>query len=276
MTLPNYDSPAQLRAFLAERNLIPQRQFGQNFLVSPAARNRILAALDLERGTPVWEVGPGLGAMTEGLLRRGADVTAFELDHAYAALLRQFFGADPCFHLVEGDVLKTWEPALRAAPRPERFFGNLPYNIAANLVASTITAGVLFPQVLVTVQKEVAARICAAPGSKDYSALSVLCGRCYRAAALFDLSPGNFWPRPRVASTVVSLTPREDAAGDIPAFAALLHRAFASRRKTLHNNLAAAYGPEQAAQALTTTHIAGHRRAETLTPEEFRALASLL
>ena len=112
--LVNYDSPRELRAFLEGRGLGMRKKFGQNFLINPVARSRLLDALELSPGDAVWEIGPGLGAMTAGLLERGGRVTAFEIDPAFARILREFFAANTAFRLVEGDVLKTWPAATSA------------------------------------------------------------------------------------------------------------------------------------------------------------------
>ncbi len=110
----NYDSPNELKAFLDERGIGMRKKFGQNFMINPRERSMLLDALELPAGARVWEAGAGLGAMTAGLLERGADVSAFEIDPAFARALREFFGdnsigSQGSFRLVEGDILKTWE-----------------------------------------------------------------------------------------------------------------------------------------------------------------------
>ncbi|MDR3312009.1 MAG: 16S rRNA (adenine(1518)-N(6)/adenine(1519)-N(6))-dimethyltransferase RsmA [Spirochaetaceae bacterium] len=268
----------KIRTFLAARGMSAHRRFGQNFLVNGTVRERILDHLDILPGQTLWEVGPGLGAMTSGLLARGAVVTAFEIDRGFIALLPALF---PEAHtasrliIIPGDVLKTWKPALAAqqAP-PSRLFGNLPYNIAATLIANTITAGVRFDRCVFTVQKEVAQRMAAGPGTFA-SAFSVLCAWAYRVDPLFDLAPGNFWPRPKVSSTVVRLTPRSGFPGgtDPAHFARLVHGAFASRRKTIRNNLTILLGSPAAQAALAAAGIDGASRPEQISVEGYTALA---
>jgi 16S rRNA (adenine1518-N6/adenine1519-N6)-dimethyltransferase len=266
---------------LEQQGLGVQKQFGQNFLVNPRARERIVDALGIPvsgvaEPLRVWEVGPGLGALTALLLGRGAEVTAFEVDRGYVELLRGFFAGEAAagrFRLIGGDVLKTWPAENASRGPPTAFFGNLPYNIAATLVADTIEAGLRFDTAVFTVQKEVARRMAAAPGTEDYSSLSVLCAFAYAVELLFDLAPGNFWPAPKVASTVVRFTPNAAVPAVTPKdFAALVRTAFSSRRKTLRNNLLPRFGSEQTDAMLASAGIDGKRRAETLNVADFTQL----
>jgi ribosomal RNA small subunit methyltransferase A len=183
----------------------------------------------------VWEIGGGLGAMTSGLLERGAELTVFEIDSGFAGVLRDFFGAREGFTLVEGDALKTW----RNFPPGDYLFGNLPYTIGAALLADFIEKNRFFRRMVVTVQKEVARRMAARPGSKDYSSFSVLCGSVYTITPLLVMKGASFYPEPRVDSQGVRLdlrTDRNPAAYPVY-FRPLLRCLFASRRKTVKNNL---------------------------------------
>jgi 16S rRNA (adenine1518-N6/adenine1519-N6)-dimethyltransferase len=273
LSVSDYDSPSKLKNFLDEQGLSMQKRFGQNFLINRAAREKIADSLDISSGMRVWEVGAGLGALSGSLLERGAVLTAFEIDRGFAALLPGFFEVpqnDGRFTLVEGDVLKNWQSAIIERGLPERFCGNLPYNIAATLIADTICAGVRFSRCVFTVQKEVALRMAAREGSADYSAFSVLCQWAYKVKSLFDLAPGNFWPRPEVDSRVVLFEPRADflVCKDTPRFVRLVHAAFAHRRKTIKNNLAAFFGgTQQAEAALESAGINPTARAETVSVE---------
>lgn len=276
-----------------------QKKFGQNFLISPASREKIIGALGASSGDDVWEVGPGLGAMTALALGRGCAVTAFEIDRGFSAVLRELFGQNPRFALVEGDALKTWRKAARAlrgepgqndAARRPLFLGNLPYNIAATLIADLITGGMAFPRAAVTVQREVAERICAAPGSRSYSSLSAICGRFYDCSVKFGLPAGNFWPRPNVASSAVLMEEKRRKAEckDDGLFFALVRALFSSRRKTARNTLSAwisgrinAASPakragELARAALSRAGIAESERPESLPPDAFCALADAI
>jgi len=326
----NYDSPRELRAFLDERGLGMRKKHGQNFLINPAARCKLLDALELRPGDSVWEIGPGLGAMTAGLLQRGAQVTAFEIDPAFASALREFFspeddnnnpsekfttnltnthlrccheqksseqstsscrscgswlenpGTGPAFRLVEGDVLKTWPDA---GEPPLFLFGNLPYNIAAALLADFIEKGRFFSRMVVTVQREVARRMAAKPGSADYSSFSVLCSSVYKVTPLSVIKPSSFYPAPRVDSQGVRLD-FDSGREKLPRlFYPLVRGLFSSRRKTIKNTLSAFAasvimkhrpGAEIAPEVLRRAGISGERRPETLCIKEFAALAAIL
>ena len=168
----DYDSPRALRAWLDHRGLGMRKQLGQNFLINGPARRRLLDALAIEPGDRVWEIGPGLGAMTAGLLERGAEVSAFELDRGFIAALEEFFGGQRGFTLIPGDVLKTWPAAWAALGRETGatplLLGNLPYNIATTLLADLVEKNCFFRRMVVTVQREVARRMIAKPGTPEY------------------------------------------------------------------------------------------------------------
>jgi 16S rRNA (adenine1518-N6/adenine1519-N6)-dimethyltransferase len=258
-----------VRELLERYGLAPQKGFGQNFLINGPARRRLIDALQVDEVTSVWEVGPGLGAMTDEILSRGAAVTAFEIDRGFASCVRDFFKdyeAQGKFTLVEGDVLKTWKSQAEKQ-LPNRFFGNLPYNVAATIIADMISAGYRFPRSVVTVQKEVAQRMCASVGSKDYSSFSILCSWAYKVTPLMDLGGGSFWPKPNVDSRAVVMELREDfpRCQNPEHFMKLLRVLFASRRKTIKNNLTVFYSNgEQAAAVLDEAKINPQVRAEEL------------
>ncbi len=288
--LPDYDSPGALKLFLESRGMAMQKKFGQNFLVNRNARQRLVSALGLEPGMTCWEVGPGLGAMTADILKAGARLTAFEIDAGFSRALAEFFGDEPGFSLVQGDVLRTWEAERIARGTPHRFFGNLPYNIAAAIVGDFISSGVIFERAVVTVQKEVAARMVAAPNTEDYSSFSVFCQWAYRVRTIMDLAGGSFWPRPNVDSRAVELVGRTDWPGcENPGiFQSVLRALFSSRRKTVHNNFKAwlaAQGASVPARGapkgavpdpdvlLSSVGIDPGSRAETLPLESFLRLS---
>ena len=271
----DYDSPVALKSFLEERGMAMQKKFGQNFLVNAAARKRLIDALDVNEGMTVWEVGPGLGSMTYEILERGASVTAFEIDRGFASVLKEAFD-DRKLKLVEGDVLKTWKKESTENGVASRFFGNLPYNVASAIVADMISAGVRFDEAVITVQKEVAQRITATPGTEDYSSFSVLCQWAYDVSNVMDLAGGSFWPRPNVDSRAVKMVKKADfpRCKDPASFMKVLRAGFLQRRKTLKNNLSSICGSAtEAAKVLESAGIDPARRAETLTLDEFLVLS---
>lgn len=281
MQHPDYNSPIALKNFMDENNMAMQKKFGQNFLVNADARKKLIDVLDVKPGMKVWEVGPGLGSMTSGLLERGVNLTVFEIDHGFARLLTQFFeeyANSGNFSLVEGDVLKTWPKFAKENDIPKRFFGNLPYNVAATIIADTITKGFRFDKAVFTIQKEVGQRMNAKPGTEDYSSFSVLCQWAYDVKPVMDLAGGNFWPVPNVASRAVLMTKKEDfpKCENPELFRKMVRQIFALRRKTLRNNLSRFVKAEICDEALKIAGIEPSIRAENLSVEDLLELSDAL
>jgi 16S rRNA (adenine1518-N6/adenine1519-N6)-dimethyltransferase len=265
-----------------------RKKFGQNFLINPAVRIKLLDALEFLPGAEVWEIGPGLGAMTQGLLERGAQLTAFEIDPAFIEILKELFGTNTAFRLVEGDVLKTWHKES-VSQTSQSLLGNLPYNIAAALIGDFIEKGRFFSRMVVTVQEEVAQRMIAKPGSKDYSSFSVLCSSVYKVLLLQKIKSAHFYPAPNVDSRGVrlDLLPMQEKRSKH--FYPLVRSLFSLRRKTLRNSLTTfassviikapdcpARLKDTAEEIFIETGISGDRRPETLDIHEFAALAACL
>ena len=283
MTHPDYNSAAELKQVLDANGFSMQKKFGQNFLINQQARNKLIDALDVSEGTKVWEVGPGLGAMTSGLLEKGVDLTVFEIDRGFISLISQYFESysqKGSFRIVEGDVLKNWYGQTKDGSQlPQRFFGNLPYNIAASIVADTIEAGIRFEKCVFTVQKEVAVRMAAKAGDADYSSLSVLCNWAYDVKNLIDLSGSNFWPKPNVDSRAVIFTKKEDfpRCQNPKLFIKMQRALFSSRRKTVRNNLQGFLNNnEKTMLCLKKAGIDPMLRAEVLTIEEMLKLSDVI
>lgn len=281
MQHPDYNSPIALKNFMDENNMAMQKKFGQNFLVNADARKKLIDVLDVKPGMKVWEVGPGLGSMTSGLLERGVNLTVFEIDHGFVRLLTQFFeeyANSGNFSLVEGDVLKTWPKFAKENDIPKRFFGNLPYNVAATIIADTITKGFRFDKAVFTIQKEVGQRMNAKPGTEDYSSFSVLCQWAYDVKPVMDLAGGNFWPVPNVASRAVLMTKKEDfpKCENPELFRKMVRQIFALRRKTLRNNLSRFVKAEICDEALKIAGIEPSIRAENLSVEDLLKLSDAL
>jgi 16S rRNA (adenine1518-N6/adenine1519-N6)-dimethyltransferase len=242
----NHDSPAEIRATLAALGMTLKKRWGQNFLINRGAREKLVSLLDARPGMTVWEIGPGLGAMTEMLLAvEGlAAVTVFEIDRGAVAFLESRFGG-PRFRVVAGDALETFADEAARAGLPDRLLGNLPYASASAIIASLVESAAVPGIAVLTVQKELAARMLARPGDESYSSFSILC----RSACLIerhgDLRPGSFYPAPEVTSSIVSLRPRPvgGAPADWALLRGLVRALFASRRKTLRASIAAGRVP---------------------------------
>lgn len=282
----NYNSPAELRSFMDLRGLGMRKKYGQNFLVNPGIRERLLDALEIKPGDAVWEIGPGLGSMTRGLLERGGRLIAFEIDPAFSKILMELFGTDKNFTLIEGDALKTWPTAIQEEEL--LLFGNLPYNIAAALLGDFIEKKRFFRRMVVTVQRETAQRMIARPGTRDYSSFTVLCSSVYKITPLEIIKGASFYPVPRVDSQGVRFELPEKILEYPKVFQPLVRGLFSSRRKTIQNNLfnflssvimkdgKGLIRETLGREALDLAGISGNRRAETLEIEEFAVLARIL
>lgn len=271
--LASYNSPGEIEHFLKVNGMAPSRRFGQNFLISRAVRERIVGLLELKGGETVWEIGPGLGAMTTHLIDKTAELVLFEIDRRFIEYLQQLYGEKKEVRIVSGDVLKTWQGVYARQGRADIIFGNLPYNSAAAIIASVIEHGDPPPRMVFTVQKEVGERMTAAAGTKDYSAFTVLCSFACRIEDCGNISPGSFYPRPRVTSKVVKMVRRDDRDYRLlPIVSSFTRSVFASRRKTIRNNLAAGgwgreIGPGRLNTLLEESGIDPNRRGESLPAE---------
>jgi len=252
-------------------------KFGQNFLVDDAARHAIVDALgDLGKRT-VIEIGPGHGAITEILAGRCHRLIALELDRALAAELSFRFRDQPQVQIVEGDFLKTDLRALVPEGETADVIGNLPYYITSDILLQLFAAGSagLLARAVLMMQREVADRVSAAPGVRDYGLLSATAQMNAQVENLFTLPPSAFSPPPEVNSTVLRLhfAPRFAELGvDAAGFNSFLKQCFAQKRKTLHNNLrAAGYSVEQLSST-RPARIPAQARAESLALEPMAEL----
>lgn len=279
---PDYNSTAELKQILDTNGFSMQKKFGQNFLINEQARIKIIDALDINETNTVWEIGPGLGSMTSEILNRGSDLTVFEIDKGFVSLISQFFqeySEKGKFRIIEGDALKNWKKQIDVAGVPDRFFGNLPYNIAATLIADTIEKNIRFDKCVFTVQKEVALRMAAKPGTDDYSSFSVLCQWGYDIKPLMDLSGANFWPKPNVDSRAVLFTKKEQfpCCKSPEEFVKMERALFSSRRKTVRNNLTGYLkNNDFALEALSQAKIDPMKRAEVLSIEDMLRLSDVI
>lgn len=257
-----------------------KKSFGQNFLVD-ANVTRAIAEVATRGAASVVEIGPGTGALTEELLRLAPRVTAVELDRELVAVLREAFSdalASAHFTLIEGDAT-TIDLATIAArqPAPCALVGNLPYAVTGQLLEAATASARSFARATFMIQREVADRLVASPGTKDYGALSVFVQAAYRVERERNVPPECFWPRPDVMSTVVSLVPHATPrAEETNRFREAVKRAFEQRRKTLRNawrNLFGWSGDELEARALAAG-VDLQRRGETLSVEEFARIAA--
>jgi 16S rRNA (adenine1518-N6/adenine1519-N6)-dimethyltransferase len=218
----------------------PRKRFGQNFLHDQGVIEHILACIDPRPGQRLVEIGPGQGALTRGLLQRVGELDAIELDRDLLAPLERSCAPLGSLHLHNADALKFDFRSLRTDDRRLRLVGNLPYNISTPLLFHLLGQADAVEDMHFMLQKEVVARMAAAPGSKTYGRLSVMLQVSCEVTSLFDIGPEAFDPPPRVDSSVVRLRPLPHplvAADRMDSFGNLVGAAFAHRRKTLRNNL---------------------------------------
>jgi 16S rRNA (adenine1518-N6/adenine1519-N6)-dimethyltransferase len=249
------------------------RRFGQHFLARKSVLDNIALAACPDAEQLVIEIGPGRGALTEPLLERAQHVVAIEVDTPLLHYLRQKFH-DPLeegrLTLIEGDILKTPLDSWNGRGRPV-IAGNLPYYITAPILEAVFRLENNWVRAVFMVQAEVAVRIAAGPGSRDYGYLSVLAQSHARAKILFPVPRGAFRPPPKVDSAVVALEPRDAAADfgieDRDSFLKFAAACFRQKRKTLRNNLSSFYGKE-----LLDSLPEGRLRAEQLGIGELAAL----
>ena len=247
-------------------------------------RNRILTALELQKGSRVWEIGPGIGSMTHQLLASDCLLTVFEIDHGLIRLLKQLFAEQVDsgrLRIIDGDFLTTHREILAAEGVPDRMVGNLPYSSGSVMIGDLIEEDGLPPVAVFTVQKEVAQRMTASPGKKTYSAFSLVCRLRAEIEKIGDIGGGAFYPAPQVVSSVIRFRRRADAprGEQIPYFI-MVHDLFRARRKTAANNLksgrlAARFGWENIRQTAMDMNISLDRRGETFSGKRFCSLFGL-
>jgi 16S rRNA (adenine1518-N6/adenine1519-N6)-dimethyltransferase len=258
-----------------------RKTLGQHFLVDRRAIARTTAALELRPRDTVLEIGPGRGALTASLIEQVGRLAAVEFDRGLAAALRRRFDSSALV-VIDGDILTTdlgaVATALDRAPDTELVVaGNLPYSISQPIVQKLIRDRLHIDRAVLMFQREVAARLVATPGSRDYGPITVLSGLAYEIHKLFDLPPKAFRPAPEVHSSVTHWQRRPQSAltAEIePALRACLGVAFRQRRRTLRNNVRAAIGSDAATDTLLAdAGVDGAARAEAIAPDGFLALA---
>ncbi|MGH8308269.1 MAG: 16S rRNA (adenine(1518)-N(6)/adenine(1519)-N(6))-dimethyltransferase RsmA [Steroidobacteraceae bacterium] len=249
-----------------------RKRFGQHFLHDPGIIERIVRAIAPRRGDRLVEIGPGRGALTGALLDAAGALDAIEVDRGLASELRERFAGVPGFSLHEADALEFDFGALASRGSGRlRVVGNLPYNISTPLLFRLLGTSACFEDLHVMLQKEVVDRMVARPGTAEYGRLTVMLAPWVRIERLFDVGPGAFQPPPRVWSAVVRLTVRREPAFAVDArFGAIVAAAFSKRRKTLRNALRG----HVEEHAMCAAGIDPGARPETLTPEQFGALAN--
>jgi 16S rRNA (adenine1518-N6/adenine1519-N6)-dimethyltransferase len=269
--------PLNVPALLKKHHLAPRKSLGQNFLVSDEALGKIVAAAEVGPDDAVLEIGAGLGSLTRVLARAAGRVTAVELDRNLIPILRDVTSGFTNVEVVQGDMLELDPRELMKEPG-YLVVANIPYYITSALIRRLIETGCKPARLVLTIQKEVAERVCAAPGGMSLLALGV---QVYGMPAMVMKIPAeDFYPSPKVDSAVVrvDLFPQPVIPFDhLNLFFRLAKAGFSQKRKTLRNSISAGMllKPDEAEALLRSAEIEPQRRAETLSLEEWRILTKI-
>lgn len=253
------------------------KKLGQNFLIKRGIVDEIVHAAELMPGEPVLEVGPGIGTLTQGLAQSGADVTAIELDRRLLDVLDTTLASYDNVRIVHGDVLKLDVPTIMNH-KPFKVVANLPYYITTPIIMSLLESKLPIERLVVMVQKEVALRMVAKPGTKDYGALSVAVQYYTEPDIVLDVPPNSFLPAPAVTSSVIRCVLRDKPPVDVideKLFFRVVKAGFAQRRKTFSNTMkTTGLSKDRIEELLAKANIDGQRRGETFTLQEFADVAN--
>lgn len=277
-----------LEANLADRQVVQyvirrfgihaKHKLGQNFLIRPDVVSAIAEAAELGEHVPVMEIGAGIGTLTQALAETGADVTAFELDKSLERVLSHTLEHYKNIHIIYEDVLKADLKTI-LGDRDWRCAANLPYYITTPILLSLIQSDLPISLFVFMMQKEVADRILALPGSKDYGALTLAVNFDCTAERVLDIPPSAFIPRPQVTSTVLKIRRREKPAVEVKdrkLFFSLVKMGFGQRRKVFTNAMKSGGIPaDWIPEILAKAGIDGKRRGETFSMEEYGRLADV-
>jgi 16S rRNA (adenine1518-N6/adenine1519-N6)-dimethyltransferase len=275
-------SAADVKSFLARHGLLARRDLGQNFLVDETLAARLVELSGVEPGDRVIEIGTGLGVLTRALAKCAQHVVTIEIDSGIVRALRADAALPDNVELVHADALEfDLAECVGARTGPVRLVANLPYNVSAPLLRRCLDLRDRLEDWSVMLQSEVATRLLARPGSRDYGSFSVLHGLTVAFSKAMELSPNCFFPVPKVDSTFVRITPLDTPLvddGELRQVEQVVRAAFANRRKTLVNSLrAGTFGTEHSSDdlkaALSRCAIEPLARAESLSPEQLLALA---
>ena len=253
------------------------KKLGQNFLIKRGIVDEIVHAAELTPGEPVLEVGPGIGTLTQGLAQSGADVTAIELDRRLLEVLDTTLASYDNVRIIHGDVLKLDVPSIMNH-KPFKVVANLPYYITTPIIMSLLESKLPIERLVVMVQKEVALRMVAKPGTKDYGALSVAVQYYTEPDIVLDVPPKSFLPAPAVTSSVIRCVLRDKPPVDVideKLFFRVVKAGFAQRRKTFANTMkTTGLSKDRSEELLAKANIDGQRRGETFTLQEFADVAN--
>lgn len=279
-------NPTKTTEILKKYQFHFQKRYGQNFLIDSHILEKIVQASDITKEDFVLEIGPGIGTMTQYLAEAAGWVTAVEIDKTLIPVLQDTLSAYQNVTVINEDILKLDLHALikeKNNNNPIKIVANLPYYITTPIIMGLFESHIPLKSIIIMVQKEVADRMQAGPGTKDYGALSLAVQYYARPEILFTVSPGCFMPRPNVGSAVIRLVRYVDnpvSVRDEAHMFSLIRAAFGQRRKTLVNSLANAGNlqitKEQTLHALEEMHLDASVRGEALTLSQFAMLSNII
>lgn len=284
--MPTLGNPAGTIAVLQKYNIHFQKKFGQNFLIDPHVLEKIIAASSLTKEDFVLEIGPGIGTMTQYLAENAREVVAVEIDRSLIPVLSDTLSSYDNVTVINDDILKVDLAALSAEKnggRPMKVVANLPYYITTPIIMALLEGNVPLESITVMVQKEVAQRMAAGPGTKDYGALSLAVQFYAETYLAANVPPNCFMPRPNVGSAVIRLTKRKEPPVQVNSpelLFRIIRGAFNQRRKTLVNAVSnyaeLSFSKEQVTEVLRGMGLSETIRGEALTLEQFADLANRL
>ncbi len=273
---------SSIRNELTEYGLVPRKRLGQHFLVDRNILNKLIRIAEVDQEDVVLEVGPGLGEMTLELVRKAKRVIAVEIDPKMVEVLKKKTTSFPNIKILQKDILEVdFDQLFRQVGKPFKVVANLPYQISTPLLFRFIESRKLFSNLTLMLQKELAERIVALPGSKAYGALSVLTQMASHPSIQFKIKPSAFFPPPKVESVVLQIVWRKDQMMKLEEedwFRRVVKASFSHRRKTLINSLknSGLPLPHSIEERMTKVGIDPRRRPETLSIEEFIHLSKAL
>ena len=277
----NITSPKTVNEMMKRYGIAPLKKFGQNFLIDGNIADKIadasLPKMQERKEILALEIGPGLGALTQRLLQRAGKVAAYEIDAGLVRALGDTFAGEEDFTLFHQDFLKAdIENDIGRIAKDMHIYAsaNLPYYITSPCIMKLLESGLDIKRITVMIQKEVAQRICAAPGESEYGAISAAVAYFADAKMLFTVSSGCFYPKPDVSSAVLSLDVKRSYSEEAKDYLQVVKGLFAMRRKTVRSNLRQSFelSLEQAEKVMQMADIDGKARAETLSRADFQRI----
>ena len=275
-------NPQETIKVIQENGFTFHKKYGQNFLIDSHVIDKIISVADLDKNSRVLEIGPGIGTLTQYLAEAAGEVVAVEIDDKLIPILSKTLAEYDNVRVIHGDILKQDTEQIFGG-KPFKIVANLPYYITTPIIMSLLESGVPAQSITVMIQKEVAERMQAAPGSKNYGALSLAVQYYAEPYLAANVPPNCFMPRPNVGSAVINLKRLETppvSVKDPSQMFKLIRGAFNQRRKTLANAVAnfdgVAYSREDVEKALEAMGLDTRVRGEALTLEQFAALSDEL